>query len=157
MYSSSNNPTKIWWAGKKSCKWPMSRRKYQFWYDLWSQASWAQPVLSWMIPYGELGVLLQSNQGLKPTWLLRETGIWPEGLSWNPLATLLNNHTQPFLLPILNETLLTKWRNLGKTYLSTTSFSNPATLGSQAICRDFITSSVYSQLATRTRFRASSL
>ena len=51
----------------------MSRWKYQFSWDHWSQTSWAQPVLSWMILTEESGVLLQSNQDIKAVWLLRET------------------------------------------------------------------------------------
>ena len=46
----------------------------QFSYDHWSQASWAQPVFRWVKLSGEWWVLLWSNLGLKPTWLLRETG-----------------------------------------------------------------------------------
>ena len=52
----------------------MSRRKYQFSYDHWSQTSWAQPAFRWVKLSGEWGVLLKSNLGVKPTWLLRETG-----------------------------------------------------------------------------------
>ena len=52
----------------------MSRWKYQFSYDHWSQASWAQPVFRWVKLSGEWWVLLYSNLGVKPTRLLRETG-----------------------------------------------------------------------------------
>ena len=59
------------------CNWTqllMSRWKYQFSYDHWSQASWAQPVFRWVKLSGEWWVLLLSNLGVKLTWLLRETG-----------------------------------------------------------------------------------
>ena len=54
----------------------MSRWKYQFSYDRWSQASWAQPVFRWIKLSGDRWVPLSSNQGVKPTGLLRETGNW---------------------------------------------------------------------------------
>ena len=53
---------------------PASRWKYQFLYDHWSQASWAQPVFRWITLSEEWWVLLQGNQGVKPKWLLRKTG-----------------------------------------------------------------------------------
>ena len=52
----------------------MSRWKYQFSYNHWSQPSWAQPVFRWVKLSGEWGVLLYSNLDIKPTWLLSETG-----------------------------------------------------------------------------------
>ena len=57
----------------------MSRWRYQFSNDHWSQSSWAQPVPSWIIPSGECGVLPLSNLGVKPIWLLRETGNASQG------------------------------------------------------------------------------
>ena len=57
-----------------------NKSKTEFSYD---QASWTQPVfrsvkLSW-----EWWVLLKNNLGVKPTWLLRETGnLAPRG--WHP-------------------------------------------------------------------------
>ena len=58
-------------------QWLMSRWKYQFSYDHWRQASWAQPVFRWVELSGEWWELLLSNLGVKPTWLLRETGNLP--------------------------------------------------------------------------------
>ena len=40
----------------------MSRWIHQFSYNHWSQASWAQPVLRWMIPSGEWWVLLSRRE-----------------------------------------------------------------------------------------------
>ena len=53
----------------------MSRWKYQFSCDHWSQASGAQPVFRWMKLSEQWWVLLLlCNLGVKPTWLLWEMG-----------------------------------------------------------------------------------
>ena len=54
-------------------QWQMSRWKFQFSFKYWSQASWAQPGFSWIIPSEEWWMLLWSNQGVKLTGLLNET------------------------------------------------------------------------------------
>ena len=48
----------IWYIPVLQSQRLMSRWKYQFSYDHWSQASWAQPVLRWVKLSGEWGVLL---------------------------------------------------------------------------------------------------
>ena len=57
-----------------ACQRLVSRWKYQFSYDHSSQASWAQPVFRWVKLSEKWWVRLQSNLGVKLTWLLRETG-----------------------------------------------------------------------------------
>ena len=52
----------------------MSWWKYQFSYDDWSKASWAQPVFRWVKLYGVWRVLLWNNLVIKPTLLLGEPG-----------------------------------------------------------------------------------
>ena len=52
----------------------LSRWKYQFSYNHWSQASWSQPVFRWVKLSGEWWVLVYSELGVKPPWLLREMG-----------------------------------------------------------------------------------
>ena len=68
----------------------MSRWRYQVCYNHWRQGSWAQPVYSWIKPSGEWRVLLWSNLGLKPTWLLRET--WKSAPEADP--KILSNQTK---------------------------------------------------------------
>ena len=65
---------RIWKRTNRKDRQPRSRWKYQFSYDHWSQASLAQPAFRWVKLFGEWWVLLLSNLGVKPTWLLRETG-----------------------------------------------------------------------------------
>ena len=64
----------------------MSRWKYQFSFDHWSQTSWAQPVFRWIKLSDEWWVLLLSNLGVKPTGLLGEKGnsVLEADLSINP-------------------------------------------------------------------------
>ena len=58
----------------------MSRWKYQFSYDYWSQASWTSPAFSWAIPFWERGLLLWSNAWVIPLGLLRNAGNLAHGL-----------------------------------------------------------------------------
>ena len=69
----------------------------QFSYNHWSQAPWAQPVFRWIKPSGKWQSSLYSNQGVKPTWWLRETWeIRPLRLTPESLRTKKKEISHPW-------------------------------------------------------------
>ena len=112
-------------------QWLMSRWRYHFSYDHWSQTSWVQPVFRWIKPSAEWGVLTKSKPRVPATptlvwfssvnskwWMivhsvqLSDTNSWQNILNKNSYTNLKQNILGWFVCPYFFIVHLTSAPNL---------------------------------------------